>query len=109
VESYIRVAIAEAILGGILDICDIRIVQLGWRLTILCTAEPNLNLNPEEKRVYGQLFRQADTANMGVVTGEIAVKFFEKTRLDSRVLGEVSLPLAVETQPHSDCGRLGAR
>ena len=52
---------------------------------------PNLNLTPEEKRVYGQLFRQADTDNVGVVTGEIAVKFFEKTRLDSRVLGEVSL------------------
>ena len=51
---------------------------------------PNLNLTPEEKRVYGQLFRQADTDNVGVVTGEIAVKFFEKTRLDSRVLGEVS-------------------
>ncbi|KAK4142000.1 uncharacterized protein C8A04DRAFT_38654 [Dichotomopilus funicola] len=51
---------------------------------------PNLNLTPEEKRVYGQLFRQADTDGVGVVTGEVAVKFFEKTRLDSRVLGEVS-------------------
>ncbi|KAK3343642.1 hypothetical protein B0T25DRAFT_303484 [Lasiosphaeria hispida] len=50
---------------------------------------PNLNLTAEEKRVYGQLFRQADTDNVGVVTGEIAVKFFEKTRLDSRVLGEI--------------------
>ncbi|KAI0124834.1 UBA/TS-N domain-containing protein [Xylariales sp. AK1849] len=52
-------------------------------------AGPNLNLSQEEKRVYGQLFRQADTDNVGVVTGEIAVKFFEKTRLDSRVLGEI--------------------
>jgi len=51
---------------------------------------PNLNLTAEEKRVYGHLFRQADTDSVGVVTGEIAVKFFEKTRLDSRVLGEVS-------------------
>ncbi|KAI0506577.1 hypothetical protein F5B22DRAFT_441766 [Xylaria bambusicola] len=50
---------------------------------------PNLNLSPEEKRVYGLLFRQADTENVGVVTGEIAVQFFEKTRLDSRILGEV--------------------
>ncbi|KAJ4307267.1 hypothetical protein N0V88_000649 [Collariella sp. IMI 366227] len=50
---------------------------------------PNLNLTPEEKRVYGQLFRAADTDNVGVVTGEVAVKFFEKTRLDSRVLGEI--------------------
>ncbi|KAL2759528.1 hypothetical protein ACRALDRAFT_2038384 [Sodiomyces alcalophilus JCM 7366] len=49
----------------------------------------NLNLNPEEKRVYGQLFRQADSDNVGVVTGEVAVKFFEKTRLDSKTLGEI--------------------
>lgn len=53
-------------------------------------AAPNLNLGPEEKRVYGQLFRHADSEGVGVVTGEVAVKFFEKTRLDSRVLGEVS-------------------
>jgi epidermal growth factor receptor substrate 15 len=53
------------------------------------SATPNLNLNPEEKRVYGQLFRQADTDGVGVVTGETAVKFFEKTRLDSRILGEI--------------------
>ncbi|GAB1312785.1 hypothetical protein MFIFM68171_02995 [Madurella fahalii] len=50
---------------------------------------PNLNLTAEEKRVYGQLFRQADSDSVGVVTGEVAVKFFEKTRLDSRVLGEI--------------------
>ncbi|KAK4464651.1 tubulin alpha chain [Cladorrhinum samala] len=50
---------------------------------------PNLNLTPEEKRIYGQLFRAADTDVVGVVTGEVAVKFFEKTRLDSRVLGEI--------------------
>ncbi|KAI5864368.1 hypothetical protein GGS23DRAFT_564049 [Durotheca rogersii] len=52
-------------------------------------AAPALNLTPEEKRVYGILFRQADTDNVGVVTGEVAVKFFEKTRLDSRILGEI--------------------
>ncbi|KAK2594571.1 hypothetical protein QQS21_007701 [Conoideocrella luteorostrata] len=52
-------------------------------------APPNLNLSPEEKRVYGQLFRQADTESVGVVTGDVAVKFFDKTRLDSRVLGEI--------------------
>jgi len=50
---------------------------------------PNLNLTPEEKRVYGQLFRQADTDNVGVVTGEVAVKFFERTKLESRILGEI--------------------
>ncbi|KAM0276927.1 hypothetical protein ACHAQH_006258 [Verticillium albo-atrum] len=43
-------------------------------------AGSNLNLTPEEKRVFGQLFRQADTDSVGVVTGEIAVKFFDKTR-----------------------------
>ncbi|KAL8282374.1 hypothetical protein RB597_009878 [Gaeumannomyces tritici] len=50
---------------------------------------PNLNLTVEEKRVYGQLFRQADLDGVGVVTGDVAVKFFDKTRLDSRVLGEI--------------------
>lgn len=55
-------------------------------------AQPNLNLTPEEKRVYGQLFRQADTDGVGIVTGETAVKFFEKTRLDSGILGEVGSP-----------------
>ncbi|KAM0322962.1 hypothetical protein ACHAQA_009061 [Verticillium albo-atrum] len=48
-------------------------------------AGSNLNLTPEEKRVFGQLFRQADTDSVGVVTGEIAVKFFDKTRLDSKI------------------------
>ncbi|OAA80331.1 EF hand domain protein [Akanthomyces lecanii RCEF 1005] len=52
-------------------------------------AQPNLNLTPDEKRVYGQLFRQADTDGVGVVTGDVAVTFFDKTRLDSRVLGEI--------------------
>jgi hypothetical protein len=55
------------------------------------SGAPNLNLSAKEKQVYGQLFRQADSDNVGVVTGEVAVKFFEKTRLDSRILGEVSL------------------
>ncbi len=50
----------------------------------------NLNLTPEEKRAYDQLLHQADSDNVGVVMGEVAVKFFEKTRLNSTVLGEVS-------------------
>ncbi|KAM0495957.1 hypothetical protein ACHAO3_002093 [Verticillium nonalfalfae] len=54
------------------------------------SAGSNLNLTTEEKRVFGQLFRQADTDGVGVVTGEIAVKFFDKTRLDSKVLGEAT-------------------
>ena len=36
------------------------------------------------------MFQAADSESVGVVTGEIAVKFFEKTGLDSRILGEVS-------------------
>lgn len=50
----------------------------------------NLNLTPEEKRVYYQLFQAADKTNLGVVTGEIAVSFFEKTGLPPDVLGQVS-------------------
>lgn len=57
----------------------------------MAEQDPNLNLSSEEKRVFGQLFRQADTEGVGVVTGEIAVKFFEKTRLEPRILGEVCL------------------
>lgn len=52
-------------------------------------AAPNLNLSPEEKRVFGLLFKQADTDGIGVVTGENAVKFFEKTGIEPRILGEV--------------------
>ena len=50
---------------------------------------PNLNLTQEEKRVFYQLFQVADTTNLGVITGEIAVPFFEKTKLPSGTLGEV--------------------
>lgn len=61
---------------------------------VVAANQPNLNLSPEEKRAYGQLFRQADTESVGIVTGDVAVSFFEKTRLDSRILGEVSLSVA---------------
>lgn len=53
------------------------------------SEHPNLNLSPDERRLFGQLFSAADTDNIGVVTGEVAVKFFEKTRLPPTVLGEV--------------------
>lgn len=58
---------------------------------MVSVAAPSLNLTPDEKRLYSQLFRQADTGSAGIVTGDVAVTFFEKTRLDSRVLGEVGL------------------
>ncbi|KAL3481126.1 hypothetical protein BJX99DRAFT_219099 [Aspergillus californicus] len=48
---------------------------------------PNLNLTPDEKRVFYQLFQSADTTNLGVITGEIAVPFFEKTNLAPETLG----------------------
>ena len=41
--------------------------------------------------MFGQLFQRADSDGLGVVTGEVAVKFFEKTRLEPRVLGEVRI------------------
>ena len=56
------------------------------------TGHPNLHLSPEERRYFGQLFSAADTDKIGVVTGEVAVKFFEKTKLSPAVLGEVSNP-----------------
>ncbi|KAH8691128.1 EF hand domain protein [Talaromyces proteolyticus] len=50
-------------------------------------AHPNLNLTQEEKRVFFQLFQAADTTNIGVITGEHAVPFFEKTKLSPDTLG----------------------
>lgn len=58
---------------------------------IINVEHPNLHLTPEERRLFGQLFAAADTEKLGVVTGEVGVKFFEKTRLSPAVLGEVSL------------------
>lgn len=60
-----------------------------FSLFVLAQRHPNLNLTQEEKRVFYQLFQAADTTNLGVITGEIAVPFFEKTKLPSGVLGEV--------------------
>ena len=48
-----------------------------------------LNLSAEEKRVFAYLFNLADTDQLGVVTGERAVPFFERTTLDPQVLGEI--------------------
>ncbi|KAI5283952.1 hypothetical protein KEM54_001699, partial [Ascosphaera aggregata] len=49
----------------------------------------NLNLTPEEKRLYYRLFQIADKTNLGVITGEVAVSFFEKTGLPSDTLGQI--------------------
>ena len=54
------------------------------------TEHPNLNLSPEERRLFGQVFSAADSDNLGVVTGDVALKFFpDRTKLPSEVLGEV--------------------
>jgi len=58
-------------------------------LNEIAQQHPNLHLTQEEKRVFYQLFQVADTTNLGVITGEIAVPFFEKTKLPPGVLGEV--------------------
>lgn len=49
----------------------------------------NIILAPEERKLFGQLFQAADSEGIGVVTGELAVKFFEKSGLSPRILGEV--------------------
>ncbi|KAF2165043.1 hypothetical protein M409DRAFT_67354 [Zasmidium cellare ATCC 36951] len=48
-----------------------------------------LNLSPDEKRAFSFLFNQADKDQLGVVTGENAVSFFERTHVSPNVLGEI--------------------
>jgi len=52
-------------------------------------GHPNLNLTSEEKKVHDQLFKEADPDGFGAVSGDVAVKFFEKTKLAPDVLGQV--------------------
>ena len=59
-------------------------------LTYTSLGHPNLNLSPEERQLFGQVFSAADTDKIGVVTGDVALKFFpDKTKLPSEILGEV--------------------
>ena len=67
-------------------------------LTTSGVGYPKLNLTSEEKRIYGQLFKAADPDGFEVVSGDVAVKFFEKTRLPSDVLGQVRLKVYCVTQ-----------
>ncbi|KAJ9616923.1 hypothetical protein H2200_000643 [Cladophialophora chaetospira] len=53
------------------------------------SGHPNLNLTAEEKRVYGQLLKEADPDGFGAVSGDVAVKFFERTKLQPDVLGQI--------------------
>ena len=62
-------------------------------MEFLAPEHPNLHLSPDERRLFGQVFSAADSENLGVVTGDIALKFFpERTKLPSETLGEVSPP-----------------
>ena len=53
-------------------------------------APAPVRLTPEEKRLYGQLFRIADADQLGVITGPVAVEFFKKSGLSPALLAEVS-------------------
>ncbi|KAK2805136.1 hypothetical protein FQN50_006381 [Emmonsiellopsis sp. PD_5] len=50
-------------------------------------GHPNLNLTREEKQAFYQLFQIVDKTKLGVVTGEVAVPFFEKANLPLETLG----------------------
>jgi len=65
------------------------------------TAQP-VRLTPEEKRLYGSLFRTADSQQVGVITGAAAVEFFKKSKLSPAILAEVnySIPTALGTIPN---------
>jgi len=52
-------------------------------------APAPVRLTPEEKKLYGQLFRIADSEQLGVITGGVAVEFFKKSKLTPNVLAEV--------------------
>ncbi|EPX75362.1 EPS15 repeat family actin cortical patch component [Schizosaccharomyces octosporus yFS286] len=49
----------------------------------------SLNLSPEEHNGFDQLFKIADKQDIGVLTGEEAVPFLEKSGLVPQVLGQI--------------------
>jgi len=57
-------------------------------LTAAAAASP-VRLTPDERRVYGHLFRIADSEQVGVVTGTAAVEFFKKSGLSPALLAQV--------------------
>jgi len=51
---------------------------------------PKLNLTPEEKRYFSQLFKQAANKNdTGIVTGEEAFDLFMRSNLQQELLGDI--------------------
>jgi epidermal growth factor receptor substrate 15 len=60
------------------------------KLSLFPTGDhPKLNLTAEEKRIFGALFKQADTKDGGVVTGEVAIALFPRAKLPEEILGQV--------------------
>ncbi|OLL24826.1 putative calcium-binding protein [Neolecta irregularis DAH-3] len=53
------------------------------------SSAPPPSLSAEERRAFGTLFRAADVDNLGVVTGDVAVRFFERSGLPPAILGEI--------------------
>lgn len=61
----------------------------GYATTNAALDHAILNLSEQEKRAFPYLFAQADSDQLGVVTGERAVSFFERTKISPNVLGEI--------------------
>lgn len=49
----------------------------------------SINLTPEEKKLFGSLFKTADKESVGIVTGEDAKVLFQKSSLSPALLGEI--------------------
>lgn len=67
--------------------------RLKPELTVPClaTEQADQALSPEERRLFTHIFSIADSDNLGVITGDVAIRFFpDKARLPSETLGEVS-------------------
>ncbi|KAF2667098.1 hypothetical protein BT63DRAFT_442100 [Microthyrium microscopicum] len=47
------------------------------------------NYTPDERQLFGRLFRECDTEGSGIVTGEAAVRMFQRSRLNEQVLSEI--------------------
>lgn len=52
-------------------------------------ASAKLNFTPDERALFGRLFRECDPEGSTVVTGEAAVRMFQRSRLSEQVLSEV--------------------
>lgn len=50
---------------------------------------PELNLTPDEKRYYGQLFKQASDSETGIVSGDVAYNLFLRSNLSHDELGQI--------------------